>query len=220
MKTPAKRPSRDGWNHKTDHQSVQIDGKQYRDMREWTRPCVVCNGDVTAFEKIDAADINSRFGMKTCPAHRGLMPAFERGFIAWDASAKRLIPGTAITGTFSRPTVITEQPIAAILTPAELTELESLRMYKNTVSEELKELDSLRRENHALKTQLGGGLSTQNTTTERLRREFLAKLEREKKEPVLITGGFIPGAPQPLELHDTALDTLRQHSTAKLPWTP
>lgn len=198
--------TRDGWTHKTDHDSVQIGGKQYRNMREWVKPCIICSSDIVMFEKPGATVLNSGFGVKTCTDHRGLMPAFQKQLLAW--SGGRIIAGTAITGETSRP----------VTTPADTQELESLRMFKATVSEELKELDSLRREVVSLKTQLGtAGWSPQDTTTDRLRREFAAKLEAGKPRPAIITGGFVPGPHATLEPHDAALDALRTRP-AKSPW--
>ena len=162
--------TRDGWSLKTDHQTVQIDGKQYRNMREWIKPCAICGAHITMFDKQGATALNSGFGMKTCTAHRGLMPAFEKQLLAWDAKFNRLIAGPALSGA------------ATVLPPAELTELESLRMYKNTVSEELKELDALRRENHSLKTAAGKTWSPSDTTTDMLRRQFMDKLEAQQQK--------------------------------------
>ena len=171
--------TREGWTLKTDHESVQIDGKQYRNMREWLKPCAVCGSPITMFDKQGATTLNSGFGMKTCKDHRGLLPAFEKQLLAWDAKFSRLIAGPAVSGA------------AAALPPAELAELESLRIYKATVDEELKELDSLRRENHSLKTAAGKVWSPQDTTTDMLRRQFMEKLEAQK----LNAAGKLPWTP-------------------------
>lgn len=92
------RHSRDGWTHRADHASVYLEGKQYRNMREWSRPCVVCSGDILAFEKSGTVDANSRFSNKTCKDHRGLLPAMERGYIAWSADLKGIVAGAKCVG--------------------------------------------------------------------------------------------------------------------------
>lgn len=112
--------SRDGWTHRADHDSVYINGKQYRNMQEWTRPCVVCGEAVTAYEKKGMVDASSRFGNRTCKNHRGLLPALERGFIVWNAELKGIVPGAScVSGTV----------------PA--AELETLRTANATMKEEL-----------------------------------------------------------------------------------
>lgn len=78
------RHSREGWVMISDHDSVYIGGKQYRHMREWRRPCAVCGAPFPIYEKIGTTEANSRFSNRTCDAHRGLLPAFEKGYIAWD----------------------------------------------------------------------------------------------------------------------------------------
>jgi hypothetical protein len=117
--------TRDGWVHRADHDSVHIGGKQYRNMREWTRPCVVCGDAVTAFEKNGTVDASSRFGNKTCKNHRGLLPALERGFIVWNAELKGIVPGASC--------VSKDVPLA--VAPTE--ELETLRTANVTMKEEL-----------------------------------------------------------------------------------
>lgn len=87
------RHSRDGWAHIADYDSTYIEGKQYKHMREWTKPCAVCGGAIHAFEKIGTVDANSRFSNRTCKDHRGLLPAIERGFIAWSAEAGAIVAG-------------------------------------------------------------------------------------------------------------------------------
>jgi len=120
------RHTRDGWTEVATHTSVVLHGKQYRNMREWCRPCVVCKSNFSAFESSGRADANSQFSNKTCPAHRGLLPALERGFIAWSDTLKGIVPGASC--------VSTEVPAA----PNE--ELEILRTANVTMKEELEGL--------------------------------------------------------------------------------
>ncbi len=115
--------TRDGWVHRADHDSVHIGGKQYRNMREWTRPCVVCGDPVTAFEKNGTVDASSRFGNKTCKNHRGLLPALERGFIVWDAELKGIVPGASC--------------VSRDVPPRDDAEVEALRTANVTMKEEL-----------------------------------------------------------------------------------
>lgn len=81
------RNTRDGWNAVQDHDSIYLKGKQYRDMREWQRPCGVCGAAFAVFEKTTAEHAGSQFSNRTCDAHRSLTPAFEKGFLAWDGHA-------------------------------------------------------------------------------------------------------------------------------------
>jgi hypothetical protein len=118
--------TRDGWVHRADHDSVHIGGKQYRNMREWTRPCVVCGDPVTAYEKNGTVDASSRFGNKTCKAHRGLLPALERGFIVWSAELKGIVPGASCVSKDVPPPA-----------PIDSEELERLRTANATMKEEL-----------------------------------------------------------------------------------
>lgn len=117
------RHTREGWTEVATHTSVVLHGKQYRNMREWARPCVVCKSNFSAFESAGRVDANSQFSNKTCPAHRGLLPALERGFIVWSDSLKGIVPGASC--------VSTEVPAA----PNE--ELEMLRTANATMKEEL-----------------------------------------------------------------------------------
>lgn len=149
------RHSRDGWAEVATHTSVVLHGKQYRNMKEWSRPCVICNEKFSAFESSSRSDANSQFSNKTCTPHRGLLPALEKGFIAWSKELGGMVPGAMC--------VSRDVPAGA---PSE--ELEGLRSWKATVSEELAGLDQLRRdygkvmaevqplkaEIHALKTEL------------------------------------------------------------------
>jgi hypothetical protein len=128
------RHSRDGWTHREDHASVYIEGKQYRSMREWSRPCVVCGTDILAFEKSGTVDANSRFGNKTCKDHRGLLPAMERGFIAWSVTLRGIVPGPSCVS--SDVPAVTD---------------ESLRMANKVMTEEL---DGLYADNKDLKARL------------------------------------------------------------------
>ena len=50
MRDDPGRHDRAGWTHVKDHESTYIEGKQYRHMREWTRPCAICEGLTHAFE--------------------------------------------------------------------------------------------------------------------------------------------------------------------------
>ena len=93
LKDIPSRHSRDGWVHVADRDSTYIDGKQYRHMREWQRPCAICSEPVVAFEKVGTVDANSRFSNRTCKEHRGLLPAFEKGFIVWSKEAHAIVPG-------------------------------------------------------------------------------------------------------------------------------
>lgn len=126
------RHSRDGWTHVQDHSSVYLDGKQYRHMREWRRPCVVCEGDVQVFEKVGAVDANSRFSNRTCKDHRGMLPAIEKGYLAWSKDLRGMVPG---------PSCVSSEP-AAISTE----ELEELRMANKIMKEELSGLYARRNE--------------------------------------------------------------------------
>lgn len=92
------RHSREGWVHMTDHSSTYIEGKQYKHMREWSRPCAICGGAISAFEKMGTVDANSRFSNRTCKDHRGLLPAFEKGFIAWSKEAGAIVAGHSCRG--------------------------------------------------------------------------------------------------------------------------
>src|ERR1700731_2538799 len=120
------RHTRGGWTEVKTHTSVVLHGKQYRNMREWSRPCVVCKSNFSAFESSGRADANSQFSNKTCTAHRGLLPALERGFIVWSDTLKGIVPGASC--------VSTEVPTG----PNE--ELETLRTVNATMKEELEGL--------------------------------------------------------------------------------
>ncbi len=95
----ASRHNRDGWTEGAQHDSLQLAGKQYRHMQEWTRPCAICKNAFSVFEKIGHADANSRFSNRTCEAHRGLLPAFEKGFIAWSEEARSVVAGASCGGS-------------------------------------------------------------------------------------------------------------------------
>ena len=98
------RHTRTGWVHVKDHESVTLNGKQYRHMREWRRPCAICGADFPAYEKSGTVDASSRFSSRTCDAHRGLMPAFEKGYIGWSKEAGQVVPGVRCgVGTPSAP---------------------------------------------------------------------------------------------------------------------
>jgi hypothetical protein len=120
------RHTRDGWTEVATHTSVVLHGKQYRNMREWSRPCVICKSSFSAFESSGRADANSQFSNKTCTAHRGLLPAIERGFIVWSDTLKGIVPGAMC--------VSTEVPTAPN------GELEMLRTVNATMKEELEGL--------------------------------------------------------------------------------
>lgn len=92
------RHTRDGWQHEKDHDSIQLGGRQYRNMKEWSRPCAICGAKYSVFEKAGSVDANSRFGNKTCDEHRGLLPAFEKGYIAWDAQRSVMTAGLRCAG--------------------------------------------------------------------------------------------------------------------------
>jgi hypothetical protein len=113
--------ARVGWQLVRNHDSIQLQGKQYRHMTEWSRPCSICSVSFSIFEKTGAIDANSRFGNKTCDAHRGLIPAIEKGVLAWDSGAKCIIPGPALGGV-------------------NLAELQQLRMINKCMKEELEGL--------------------------------------------------------------------------------
>lgn len=117
------RHTRDGWTEVVTHTSIVLHGKQYRNMREWCRPCVVCKSNFSSFESAGRTDANSQFSNKTCPAHRGLLPALERGFIVWSDSLKGIVPGASCVST-EVPAVRSE-------------ELETLRTANTTMKEEL-----------------------------------------------------------------------------------
>lgn len=93
------RHNRDGWSEVATHSSIVLHGKQYRHMKEWSRPCVVCDAKFSAFENATRADANSQFSNKTCTAHRGLLPALEKGFIAWSKEAGAIVPGAKCGGS-------------------------------------------------------------------------------------------------------------------------
>jgi hypothetical protein len=92
------RHNREGWVETAQHDSVQLNGKQYRHMKEWQRPCAICGEKYSVFEKVGQVDANSRFSNRTCDLHRGLLPAFEKGFIAWDSTVRCVVAGFACTG--------------------------------------------------------------------------------------------------------------------------
>lgn len=103
------RHSREGWLHVTDHSSVYLQGKQYRDMKEWSRPCAVCGAKFSVFEKAGTIDANSRFSNRTCDAHRNLLPAVEKGYIVWSATAGGMIAGTMCVGAIGAVPVPNEE---------------------------------------------------------------------------------------------------------------
>lgn len=136
------RHSREGWVQVTDHASVYIEGKQYRHMREWKRPCAICGGDMFAFEKMGTADANSRFSNRTCKDHRGLLPAFEKGYIAWDPVEKRMVAGPACNG-------------GAPVNKSEFDEIKAQRdEYAEGVMDQMQANGNLRREMEVLKAEL------------------------------------------------------------------
>lgn len=92
------RHTRDGWTHEHDHDSIQIAGRQYRNMKEWSRPCAICGVKYSVFEKAGSVDANSRFGNKTCEQHRGLLQAFDKGYIAWDKERGVMVAGEKCAG--------------------------------------------------------------------------------------------------------------------------
>lgn len=67
-------PTRDGWTMDREHEKVQLGRKSYRNMEEWSRQCVVCGTKFSIFTRQNAESINSSFGLKTCPEHRGQRP--------------------------------------------------------------------------------------------------------------------------------------------------
>lgn len=121
------RHSREGWVHVTDHASTYIEGKQYKHMREWSRPCAICGGAIAAFEKMNTVDANSRFSNRTCKEHRGLLPAFEKGFIAWNKDAGAIVAGGKCKNSDGTGEIVT----------ADGEELERLRMMVASMKEEL-----------------------------------------------------------------------------------
>lgn len=118
----AGRHSREGWLHVTDHSSVYLSGKQYRDMKEWSRPCAVCKAKFSVFEKTGTVDANSRFSNRTCDAHRNLLAAVEKGYLVWSEAAGGMVTGTACVG---------------VVGAVGADELERLRMMVATMKEEL-----------------------------------------------------------------------------------
>src|SRR5580765_1811645 len=131
------RHSRDGWECIGEHTSIQLQGKQYRNMKEWSRPCAICGVKFSIYEKSGSADANSRFGNKTCEVHRNLLAAVEKGYLAWSTELNGMVPGPKC--------------VSGDVSIAGNEELDQLRMWKSCVSEELKELDELRRENAKFK---------------------------------------------------------------------
>ena len=115
------RHSRDGWTCIADHSSVQLQGKQYRNMKEWARACAVCGVTFSVYERSGAVDANSRFSSKTCEAHRKLLAAVEKGYLVWSAALNGMIAGPACVGS------------AADIN----AELEQLRMANKIMKEEL-----------------------------------------------------------------------------------
>lgn len=87
------RHTREGWTEVREHDSIYLGSKQYRNMKEWSRPCAICGSRFSAFEKVGQVDANSRFSNRTCEAHRGLTTAFDKGFLAWDAQNGVMVPG-------------------------------------------------------------------------------------------------------------------------------
>jgi hypothetical protein len=115
--------SRDGWQFIAEHASIQLQGKQYRHMKEWSRPCAVCGAHFSIFEKIGTVDANGRFSNKTCDAHRGLLPAMNKGLIRWDISGNKLVAGLMLGAD-----------------PSGLPEIEQLREANRMMKEELEGL--------------------------------------------------------------------------------
>jgi hypothetical protein len=64
-------PSKDGWDHDTDHERITLGKKTYRNMEEWSRPCGVCGTRFSIYVRTNATAVNSSFGLKTCKEHRG-----------------------------------------------------------------------------------------------------------------------------------------------------
>ncbi len=64
-------PSKDGWTLDRQHEKVTLGRKQYRNMEEWSRPCCVCGDKFSIFTSMNAVNINSSFGLRTCEKHRG-----------------------------------------------------------------------------------------------------------------------------------------------------
>jgi hypothetical protein len=118
------RHSRDGWQFVAERESIQLQGKQYRHMKEWSRPCAICGTHFSIFEKSGAVDANSRFSNKTCEHHRGLLPAMEKGLIRWDTGTKRLVAGLMLG---MDPT----QPLG------DMTTVEQFQMIKSTMEQEI-----------------------------------------------------------------------------------
>lgn len=68
-------PTKDGWTHHIDHEKVTLGRKQYRNMEEWQRPCMVCAEPFSIFVRANGNGmVNSSFGLRTCNAHRGERP--------------------------------------------------------------------------------------------------------------------------------------------------
>ena len=114
------RHTREGWTEVATHASIVLHGKQYKNMKEWSRPCVVCGAKFSAFESATRVDANSQFSSKTCKDHRGLLPAIERGFLAWSPDLGGMVPGPSC---------------ASGAVPN--AELEQLRMINKNMKEEL-----------------------------------------------------------------------------------
>lgn len=68
------------------------DGKQYRNMRRFTRPCQVCADVFEAFLPANSP-VNARPTLTTCEAHRGAPQAIRYGYLRWDAATRQLVPG-------------------------------------------------------------------------------------------------------------------------------
>lgn len=138
LKDTAGRHNREGWTEMATHTSIVLHGKQYRNMKEWSRPCVLCGERFSAFEGAMRPDANSQFSNKTCAAHRGLMPAFERGYLAWSTEPRGIIPGVMC--------------VSAALDTSEVTKERDEAWEKNV--ELTVERGRLIRENEALKAEL------------------------------------------------------------------
>ncbi len=126
----ASRHNREGWTRVAQHDSVQLGGKQYRHMEEWSRPCAICETKFSVYEKSGQVDANSRFSNRTCEAHRGLLPAFEKGFIAWDKDAGTMTAGYACSGAVANDdlaTVTKERDEAWEMNVELMTELGKLK---------------------------------------------------------------------------------------------
>lgn len=137
------RHSREGWLHVADHNSVSLQGKQYRDMKEWSRPCAVCGTKFSVFEKSGTVDANSRFSNRTCDAHRNLLPAVEKGYIVWSASHGGMIAGTACVGSVAGTAVQDGADVEALK--------KENKEYAEAIIENLADIGRLKRELTALK---------------------------------------------------------------------